>query len=220
MLCRLCLRLLGAVVLVFTLHPASAAVPFDPALPQIPREVALPRWDEARIALDAEGVRLDRCLRSASACAAPRLRAWRTLVAELRGAPAATQLRRVNSFVNTVPYVADIDRYGRSDFWAGPWQFLQGQGDCEDYALAKYATLRRLGFEVDNLRILVVEDTWRGLAHAVLAVRLGKEIWLLDNQHEEPIAAAAQRRYSPYYAVNEESRWLHRLPTRTSSGGG
>jgi predicted transglutaminase-like cysteine proteinase len=75
-----------------------------------------------------------------------------------------------------------------------------------------------MGFAAHDLQIVVLEDHARGLAHAVLAARVGTDVWLLDNQASEPVPAASAVHYEPYYAVNETTRWLHRLPESTSTG--
>ncbi len=196
--------------------PVAAARLFADAVPELARGIALPRWEQARLALARDGRRLDACLADAAACDHARHGAWRALVADLRGRPLRARLEAVNRFVNAVPYASDREVHGMRDFWAGPWDFLAGAGDCEDYAIAKYATLARLGVPVPDMRILVVEDVRRGLPHAVLAVRTESGVWLLDNQSEELIDAARDDRYDPYYAVNEEERWLYRLPGETA----
>ena len=187
-------------------------VPFDPSVSLLPPEVRLPRWEQALTSLRRDARRLDACLADAAVCGHPRLVAWRGLVQALDGAAPQTVLAAVDAFVDAVPYAHDRETFGVADHWAGPWRFLQSRGDCEDYAIAKYATLKRLGFAARDLQIVVVEDTLLGVAHAVLAVRLATTIWILDNQLATPVPAAALDRYRPYYAVNEDARWLHRLP--------
>jgi len=196
---------------------AAGPGPFDTVWPELAADVALPRWERARTALVEDGRRLEACLADVAACEGPARAGWRDLVRSLEDRPRRVQLDAVNRFVNGVPYATDARAHGRRDFWAGPWSFLADRGDCEDYAIAKYATLRKLGVPVHDLRILVVEDRWRGLAHAVLAVRVGARVWLLDNQSDELIDASKDRRYAPYYAVNETDRWLFRLPVTATA---
>jgi len=193
-------------------HAPEAARFFEAAVPELGADVTLPRWERAHAALAHDGRRLDACLEDAAACGDPRRAAWRALVLELRDSPRPARLAAVNRFVNTVPYASDREVHGVRDFWAGPWAFLVGSGDCEDYAIAKYATLARLGVPVRDMRILVVEDRRLGLPHAVLAVRTADGVRLLDNQSEHLLDAARDDRYLPYYAVNERRRWLYRLP--------
>lgn len=196
---------------------ALASSPFSPLLPVLPDSVRLPRWEAARIAISADGVRLGACLEDADACKTARLAAWRSVMIGLRGATPQLQIAGVNAFLNAIPYVADLDCFGTTDHWAGPLSFLAEGGDCEDYAIAKYATLRQLGFAADDLRILVVEDLAQGRAHAVLAVRATGQAWLLDNQAPLAVAPNLPDRYAAYYAVNEERGWLLALPAGRGS---
>ena len=214
---RACAALVVVLGLTLPNHAPAAPRLFDAAVPELAADVALPRWERARTALVRDGRRLDACLADAAACGGPRRTAWRELVLALRTEAPHAQLEAVNRFVNGVPYARDRARHGVRDFWAGPWGFLAGAGDCEDYAIAKYATLARLGVPVRDMRILVVEDVRRGLAHAVLAVRTASGVRLLDNQSDRLLDAARDRRYAPYYAVNEHERWLYRLPERAAA---
>lgn len=63
---------------------------------------------------------------------------------------------RVNQFFNSrIRFVDDMTVLGQEDYWATPVEALRkkGAGDCEDYALAKYFTLRELGVPASQLRI-------------------------------------------------------------------
>ncbi|MEG2004957.1 MAG: transglutaminase-like cysteine peptidase, partial [Bilophila sp.] len=66
------------------------------------------------------------------------------------------QLKAVNLFWNKWPYREDRDVYGKADYWAIPEQFRKNSGDCEDYSIAKYFTLRALGVDIDTMRIVVL----------------------------------------------------------------
>ena len=88
-------------------------------------------------------------------------------------------------------------------------------GDCEDYAITKYLSLRQLGFAADRLRLVVVQDVVRDLAHAVLAVYLDDEVYILDNLTEAVLPQEQVAQYVPYYSVNELTRWAHVPPADT-----
>jgi len=216
-LCRLVRRACALVLLSLVAAPVPASPgdgirPFATSVPELDAAVALPAWERARAALARDAARFDACLATRAACGDPRRAAWRTLMGALAAETPRTRLEAVNRFVNTVPYASDEDAFGARDHWAGPWAFLVGRGDCEDYAIAKYATLKRLGVAATDMRILVVEDVVRDLAHAVLAVRTDAGVWLLDNQSDTLLDAATTTRYRPYYAVNDAGRWLFGLP--------
>lgn len=125
------------------------------------------------------------------------------------------QLRAVNRFLNGWRYKSDQDNYGVRDYWATPLEFLARSGDCEDYAIAKFVTLRKLGFSAEQLRLVVVHDMRRDLAHAVLAVYLDSQVYLLDNLNMAVLPQERVTHYVPYYSVNETTRWAHVPPLDT-----
>lgn len=120
------------------------------------------------------------------------------------------QVRRVNTFHNEARYILDIVNWQIEDYWASPFQFFDRDGDCEDYAIAKFMSLRALGFPNGQLRIVVLRDLNLRVAHAVLVVELGGAKYVLDNQIGEVVTAGLIHHYQPIYSVNETHWWLHR----------
>ena len=121
-------------------------------------------------------------------------------------------LKAVNAFFNQWPYRLDIEVYGRSDYWASPGEFLKLSGDCEDYSIAKYFALKQLGFETQNMRIVVIKDRIRNIGHAVLAVYMDETVYILDNLSDLVLPHSRYRHYIPQYSVNGENRWAHIQP--------
>jgi len=142
---------------------------------------------------------------------------WQELVAKLEGKDLRSQLKAVNRHMNDVRYIVDPRNWGVPDYWATPAQFLERDGDCEDYAIAKYLTLKRLGVPVDRMRIVVVQDNNLRVAHAVLAVYDGDEILILDNQISRVVSHTRIRHYQPIFSINENAWWMH---LETAAGGG
>jgi len=134
---------------------------------------------------------------------------WLAFLGGLRGRPAAEQLREVNRYANELPYVLDIDNYGVEDYWAIPREFFNNGGDCEDYAITKYFSLRWLGYPDADLRIVVVQDTNLRAPHAVLAVGRGEDILVLDNQVRGVLPHRQEVHYAPVYTINEHGWWIH-----------
>ncbi len=118
----------------------------------------------------------------------------------------------MNRWANARPYVEDQANWGVADYWETPGEFLARGGDCEDYAIAKYASLVRLGFSPDDLRIVVVNDTTLNAFHAVLAVRLKGQTLLLDNQLPETEAFDQAPQYTPIYSLSARGWWMHSAP--------
>ena len=144
-----------------------------------------------------------------------RLGPWRRFLDGLTGETALTQIERVNRYVNDTRYRIDDAVWGESDYWAAPGEFFAAGGDCEDYAIAKYYSLKALGFPVEDLRIVVLENMRAEDMHALLAVRVAGRDLLLDNLSETVVGWDQAKHYRPIYSVNEATYWLHRFSDLT-----
>lgn len=81
-------------------------------------------------------------------------------------------LEKVNHYLNAIVPIHDAYQYASEDHWATRGEFLaQGGGDCEDYAISKYYTLKDLGIAPKTMGLCVVHDRYSGVWHMVLAVR-------------------------------------------------
>lgn len=134
---------------------------------------------------------------------------WYKFLDTLAGLSPREQLERVNLYANKHPYILDINNYGVEDYWAILRQFLTLSGDCEDYSLTKYFSLRRLGFNAEQMRIVALQDTNLRVAHAVLAVDFGGDTLILDNQSQSILSHTEILHYAPLYSVNEKLWWMH-----------
>lgn len=175
----------------------------------------LPKWQRVLAALASEERVLRACLERVAACRDDRLRAWREAVRAAAGRPLRERLERVNRFVNGFRYRSDSDLWQQSDYWATPLEFLARSGDCEDYAIAKYATLRLLGVAEGDMRLVVLHDTRRDLVHAVLTVAVAGRRFVLDNLYDRVLPEERLPQYRPYYSVNAEGLWRALPTTRT-----
>jgi predicted transglutaminase-like cysteine proteinase len=204
----------AALLLCLGLSATAQAAPtpvFGSAETPLGPEVPLPQWQGVLERLGAEAAVYEAC-KGDAACPSSAARQWLALLEMLRGAPPAIQVGEINRFINAWPYRADPEAYGERDHRATPLEFLEQSGDCEDYAVVKYASLRRLGFRPEQLRLVVVRDTVRKIAHALLLVEVDSRWQVLDNLSDRILSPADIRHYRPYYSVNEEMRWLHLQP--------
>lgn len=134
---------------------------------------------------------------------------WLAFLERIRPLPVREQLREINRYANEKDYILDLDNYGVEDYWAIPREFFSNGGDCEDFAITKYFSLRWLGYPLDAMRIVVVQDTNLRVAHAVLAVASGRDILVLDNQVHDVLRHRQVVHYAPVYSINERSWWIH-----------
>lgn len=135
---------------------------------------------------------------------------WKRVLEGLAGAERMAQITAINREMNERLYVVDPINWGVPDYWATPFQFRRKNGDCEDYAIAKFMALRALGFDNGEMRIVVLNDLNLGIAHAILVVYVDGRALVLDNQIKSVVPADSIRHYQPVYSVNENGWWLHR----------
>ncbi len=138
------------------------------------------------------------------------LQDWQTFLDRQQGSDPMSQVAAVNDEMNEQRYIIDPRNWGVEDYWATPLQFLDKHGDCEDYAIAKFMSLRALGWPNESMRIVVLKDMNLDIMHAVLVVYHEGRALVLDNQIDQVMPAEKIRHYRPIYSVNEESWWLHR----------
>jgi len=134
---------------------------------------------------------------------------WSAHIQEVRGESRERQLNLVNRYMNTHRYIVDPINYGVAEYWAVPNEFLRKFGDCEDYAIAKYLSLRALGWKAEDLRIVVLQDLNLGVLHAILVVDYNGKNLVLDNQITLVIDASKVHHYKPVYSLNENGWWRH-----------
>jgi predicted transglutaminase-like cysteine proteinase len=166
--------------------------------------LASPAWDADR-------------MQQAAARIGPRaqasLRALLPLLQQGRGQDDETRLQAVNQFFNRhVLFRTDVEIYGVADHWASPLETLGlGQGDCEDYAIAKYFSLVAMGIPVAKLRLVYVRAQIGSStqAHMVLAYYAEPlaEPLILDNLIGELRPASRRPDLQPVFSFNSEGLW-------------
>jgi len=91
-------------------------------------------------------------------------------IQSLNHLPKPKQLIKVNFYLNQLLPQVDMLNQKMLDHWETPKEFLMcGYGDCEDYAIIKYFTLIKLGFDENKLFITSVYEKYTGSYHMVLS---------------------------------------------------
>ncbi len=134
---------------------------------------------------------------------------WTKFLADLKGKDRVTQIRAVNDYMNRAPYITDPVNWGVKDYWESPGQFMARFGDCEDYAIAKYLSLKLLGYSEREMRIAVVKDLNLRIGHAVLVIYYKGNPYVLDNQIKQVVPASTIKHYLPVYSINAYAWWRH-----------
>ncbi len=141
-----------------------------------------------------------------------RIDAWQQLLSTQKQIGELEQLNVVNKFFNKqMRYEEDTDLWHAVDYWETPIEALwKGAGDCEDYAIAKYFSLRRLGVPSAKLRITYVKAVSLNRAHMVLTYYASPEAMplVLDSLIDSIKPANQRTDLLPVYSFNAEGLWL------------
>ena len=153
--------------------------------------------------------------------AANRIRYWAKLVKQGKHLSATTQLNQTNRFFNDARFVTDQEIWQREDYWATPTEFLiKDAGDCEDFAIAKYFTLRFMGVDDDKMRLSYVKALTLDKPHMVLSYYTtpNSTPLVLDNIEPRILPADLRQDLVPVYSFNGDSLWLAKSRGRKLAG--
>lgn len=183
------------------LHPALALPPVDVSKPDIFGSVALAI---GRTPFDSKW-------RRAHAAGLGRAGPWKTIVGEARALDQGGKIELINRWVNRrVHFTDDVVRFKVADRWATAIETLRaGRGDCEDYAIAKLKLLEAAGVAHSDMFLVIARDLVRRADHALLVVRKGDRLVVLDNNTDSIIDAAAIQDYRPVMSYSSGKAWLH-----------
>jgi predicted transglutaminase-like cysteine proteinase len=149
-----------------------------------------------------------------------RLTSWKDLLTSPKNRDLAEteKLRLVNDFMHQTPFYCDPAMWCMEDFWAKPVEFLANDGgDCEDFAIAKYFTLKALGVADERLRIVYAVYQRGGPggftgAHMVLAYYSSSDAdpLILDNINQDILPASNRPDLIPIFSFNSGGLWSAR----------
>jgi predicted transglutaminase-like cysteine proteinase len=107
---------------------------------------------------------------------------WLKLIKTMSQFGAKGQIAGINNFINGRKNVTSIAAYGKAKNWTTPAHFFRCEDHSENYAIAKYLSLRLLGFHGDRLRVVWLRTKGRKSQHAVLMVKIADQTFVLDSR--------------------------------------
>jgi predicted transglutaminase-like cysteine proteinase len=156
--------------------------------------------------------RVEPLVMGVSAESTMRMSHYRQFLSTTKGLPVSHQIMAVNSYFNEhIAYESDRQVWGKGDYWATPLETLsKGAGDCEDFAIAKYYSLLRLGVAVEQLKITFVKSTMFTQAHMVLFFYPEGEAdpLILDNLMGRVERVSHRTDLMPVYSFNDQGLFL------------
>ena len=134
-----------------------------------------------------------------------------TIVETAREKGFLEKLDGINRGVNgMIAYKRDKAVYGSLDHWAKPGEILKrGAGDCEDFAILKMAALLDAGIPAHSMALVVLQDSQKGVFHAVLSVTTGNGTFILDNVRNNVVKDTSLPSYVPLYSFSTNRAWIH-----------
>jgi predicted transglutaminase-like cysteine proteinase len=174
------------------------------------------KWQQVERAIDDELKIVAACSEATGKCSSHAAIKFRKIMNEASGYEGRARLAHINRAVNlAVKYTSDTDKHGIPDHWATPFDTLEsGTGDCEDYAITKFAMLRAMNWPADDLRIVLVYVSSKREYHAVEATRLAHDWLILDNALAGISPDTKLPRYHPVFATDESTVRVLLRPAR------
>src|SRR5580693_6714641 len=185
----------------------SSAEPFALPATKLSEGGLRDKWLGVERELDDELLVLALCQEDLPHCRSQPAQQSLAIVDHATARQGRARLGEINRAINlAIRPMSDLAQYGSIDVWSSPLAtFASGAGDCEDYAIAKFAALRLAGVSPDDIRIVVMRDTIRGEDHAVAAARLDGHWLTLDNRRMAMVEDADVRNYRPLFVIDQNS---------------
>lgn len=147
----------------------------------------------------------------------PVLKEWQQTLVAVKNLKEPDKLKRINDYFNkNVTFDDDQSIWEQSDYWATLVETIgQGRGDCEDFAIAKYYSLKEVGVPLAKLRLVYVKAKLEGAsgpilqAHMVLAYypAPNADPLVLDNLVPDIRPASQRTDLHPVFSFNSEAIW-------------
>ena len=142
-----------------------------------------------------------------------RVASWCSLMDVGKRWPEIVKLHKVNDLINKTEYIFDAPQWGKADYWATPYEILEtNKGDCEDFSIAKYYTLRKLGVPESRLRFIYARSLKLNQAHMVLAYYPTPDAvpMILDSLDKDIKPATQRTDLLPVFSFNRQGLWISR----------
>lgn len=187
--------------------------PFGLFVFRAPEGLLWAKWRKLEAEMRVESTALAACRADPEACSAEAIR-FNKLVTAASRQSGRDRLSTISHAVNAnVRYTGDYAQHGVPDLWSAPLATLaSGRGDCEDYAVLKYAVLRDAGVSPDDMRLVLLRDSQTREDHAVLSVRDDGRWYILDNRRLGFYEDRELPHYLPLFAIDQNGVKLFAAP--------
>jgi predicted transglutaminase-like cysteine proteinase len=193
----------------------KSAQPFTQSVTRLSGGGLSDKWKGVERKLEDDMVQLALCDGDRERCVSPAALEFLAIVDTARTREGRARFGEVNRAINlAIKATSDMAQYGQIDVWSAPLDtFASRAGDCEDYAIAKFAALRMAGVSPEDLRIVVLRDVLHGEDHAVVLARLDGHWLTLDNRRMAMIEDIDVRNHRPLFVIDDGGVMRYEQPT-------
>lgn len=148
---------------------------------------------------------------------------WHRLLRRSAQLSDAEKIKQINAFFNLqVYYDDDLRIWQARDYWATPLETVAlARGDCEDFTIAKYISLRLLNIPEEKLKLTFVRlatddvENAPGQSHMVLAYYPDeqREPLILDNLNGRILPESERTDLKPLFSFNDSQLWVAGQPS-------
>lgn len=158
---------------------------------------------------------------------------WLTQFDHLKGGTIEEIAKGVDGAIDKqIVYASDTEVHRRRDYFASPMETIAlGKGDCDDFSILKYYTLRYLGVPADRMMNMMVgtnngrldhmtlmvntleqgflSSAWASVKYKLFDTPMPSNFTILDNDNSElgKLIEAKDANYRPFYGMNEQGIW-------------
>jgi predicted transglutaminase-like cysteine proteinase len=143
-----------------------------------------------------------------------RIKSWQALIQDNQNLSDTDKLKKVNAFFNQWQYASDEQIWGKPDYWATPLEFVEkGEGDCEDFAIAKFDALQQMRVSEDKILIcytkIKLPHHTAYQPHVLVAyfAKNERSPLILDNFNKEILTAKERSDLKALYCFNHLGFW-------------
>lgn len=144
----------------------------------------------------------------------PTFSSWHNFMIGANDFEADQKTKRSNETINRIiTWQEDQKIWNMPDYWSTPLETIgKKMGDCEDFAIIKYFSLKNLGVPINQLRLVYVKakngngTSGSEQAHMVLAYypTPDSEPFILDNMLSDIRPASRRPDLTPVFSFNSE----------------
>ena len=134
-------------------------------------------------------------------------------VARIQSLPARQRIAEANAWINARVRFGNDPNLINHHWGCLAEALATGRGEREDIAIAKMQLLAAVGVPRNDLYLVLVSDIQRLRPDALLVVRDGADVYVLDSKQDAFVDDQLAGRYVPIIALGYEGRWIfgHRV---------